>query len=156
LQSTVPKELDRILLKPLAKDPGLRPARARHIVRQLRAAYYQAQIREWKAKELPKRAGLSVFSAFVFMLFFLLVAQLPPLQILENKLVDARFYFTPVHSPHADIVLVSIDDDTLAADPTPLVERADEMGRMLQRIFDAGAVGAAVDFLLPEKWGRAP
>ena len=42
-----------------------------------------------------------------------------------------------------------LDDASLAADPTPLVQRADSFGRDLQRVLAAGARGVAVDFLPP-------
>ena len=45
-----------------------------------------------------------------------------------------------------------LDDASLAADATPLVERAEQFGVGLQQVFDAGARGVAVDFLLPQAW----
>ena len=53
------------------------------------------------------------------------------------------------------MLLVSIDEASLEADPTPLVEIGDEMGRRLARAMEAGAAGVAIDVLLPEQWGAS-
>ena len=91
----------------------------------------------------------------VFILFFWLVQSLPVVKSVENYLVDFRFQLLPSQPPDERILLVSIDEATLQVDPALLVEKADEMGILLQNVMDAGARGVAIDFLLPERWNQS-
>jgi CHASE2 domain-containing sensor protein len=50
---------------------------------------------------------------------------------------------------------VSLDEATLAAEPTALTEKADEFGRDLNRVFASGAQAIAIDLLLPERWSHS-
>jgi CHASE2 domain-containing sensor protein len=77
---------------------------------------------------------------------------LPPIWTLEQRSIDARIAFAPARSPDPAILLLMLDDASLAADATPLIERAEQFGIGLQDVFDAGARGVAVDFLLPRTW----
>jgi serine/threonine protein kinase len=153
--SLLPRELDQAILRPLNKDPSSRPIRARHVVTELRDAYRQASVRQWRRSEFPKRAGLSAVITIVVLLLYAPVQKLPIIQTLENTLLDFRVALYPTRSPDPRIVLISIDEATLSLDSGPLVDKADEVGTLLRRAFDAGARTVAIDLLLPEQWSRS-
>jgi CHASE2 domain-containing sensor protein len=76
-------------------------------------------------------------------------------QAWEHRTEDTRFALAAPRAPGADIVLLLLDDASLKADATPLVQRADQFGVDVQRIFAAGARTVALDFLLPASWSRS-
>lgn len=154
-QSAISEEFDQAILAPLQKDPNLRPKKAIDVIRQLKDAYAEYRYRVWRTKEIPKRIRMTGMLSIVFILLFLMFQNLPSFQSIENRLIDLRFLLLPNHPPDARILLVSIDEASLEADPTLLVEKADEMGVLLQGVMDAGARGAAIDFLLPERWNQS-
>jgi len=154
-QPAVPKELDQAILFPLQKEPDTRPKRALDVVRQLQNACSRYEYRLWLTKEVPKRIWLAGALTVVFILFFWIMHALPLAKSIESFAVDLRFLLLPSQLPDERILLVSIDEATLQADPALLVEKADEMGILLQRVLDAGARGVAVDFLLPERWNKS-
>ena len=57
--------------------------------------------------------------------------------------------------PDPRILLLTIDDETLLSDATPLASLGNRMGSELQRVFEAGARGIGIDVLLPETWARS-
>lgn len=151
----VPKELDQAILAPLQKEPDMRPKKALDVVRHLQNAYSRYQYRLWRIKEVPKRIWLAGALTIVFILLFWIVQALPVAKSLESFFVDLRLQLLPSQLPDERILLVSIDEATLQADPALLVEKADEMGVLLQKVLDAGARGIAIDFLLPERWNQS-
>jgi serine/threonine protein kinase/CHASE2 domain-containing sensor protein len=155
LNSALPPELDQALLPALAKNPADRPPRATGLVQQIRSAVFRAHIRTWRERETPRRIGLAVAAAIVLPLVLTPVWRSGVLQQLENRSVDARFLAAPTRAPDARLMMISLDESSLAADPTPLTEKADEFGRELERVFAAGARAIAIDFLLPETWSRS-
>lgn len=154
-QPAVPPELDQAILAPLQKEPDMRPKNALDVVRQLQNAYSRYQYRLWRIKEVPKRIRLTGALTIIFILLFWIVQALPIAKSIEYFAVDLRFQLLPSQPPDERILLVSIDEATLQADPTLLVEKADEMGILLQGVLDAGARGVAIDFLLPERWNTS-
>jgi serine/threonine protein kinase len=155
VRSSVPKELDRAILSPLNKDPASRPSRARDVVTELCKASHKAQVRQWRRNELPRRAVVSVVIAVLMLMLYPVMEKLPAVQTLENKLVDARVRLQPLRTPDPRIVLVSIDEATLSSDPRPLVEKADEVGALLEQAFKVGARAVVIDLLLPEQWSNS-
>jgi serine/threonine protein kinase len=150
---SIPQELDRALLSPLKDEPEDRPKKAIDAVRLLQNAYAGYRYRQWQRTEVPKRTAAAFGLTLVLALLFFVLKGLPVSANFENFLVDLRLRALPLHVPAESIVMVSIDEATLDADPTLLVNKADEMGILLQRVFDAGARGIALDFLLPGSWG---
>jgi serine/threonine protein kinase len=148
-------EFDAPLTMSLEKNVSRRFARAADIARQVRAAATRAQTRTWRQREIPRRIAVATLAAFALPVIFDLAAPSTLLQPFENRLVDARFLSAPKRVPDARLVLVSLDEASLLADPTPLSEKADEFGRQLARVYDAGARAVAIDFLLPEAWSRS-
>jgi len=154
-QAIVPKELDQAILAPLQKEPEMRPKKAIDVVRRLQNAYSRYKYRLWRTKEVPKRIRMAGVLTIVFLLLFWIVQALPLAKSIERFAVDLRFQLLPSQLPDGRILLVSIDETTLQADPALLVEKADEMGILLQKVLDAGARGVAIDFLLPERWSQS-
>lgn len=156
LRPSLPPELDAALLAPLEEEPARRPGTCGEVVSAIRSAWRQAQVREWRAREIPRRLRLSGLIAPAIVLASVLLGRLEPVRRLELWTADARFAWQPSRSPDPRILIVSLDEASLAADPTPLSGKADEFGRELDRVFAAGARGVAIDFLLPEPWSRSP
>ena len=78
--SSLPKELDHAILRPLQRDPLTRPSRAREVVAALRDACHVGNVRQWRQSELPKRVGLSAAVAIVVLLLFLFCRSSPRLE----------------------------------------------------------------------------
>jgi len=152
VQPKVPEELDEAILLPLEKEPDKRPKKAMDVIRQIQKAFAGYQYRIWRIREVPKRLRLAGVLTLAFVLLFLLLPGLTVFKNIENYLVDLRFQLLPLHHPDERILIVSIDEATLEADPKLLAEKADEMGVLLQKVMDSGARGVAVDFILPERW----
>lgn len=152
----IPAALDAILLAPLARDPGDRPASASEWVAALGSATAALGARRLRARELPRRALFAAALATAAALAGALFAPFPPFESADDSLLDLRFRLSAPRPADPRLLLVSIDDATLRADAAPLAGRGAEAGRILARAFDAGAAGAAIDLLLPPAWGAAP
>ena len=146
--------LDPPVLAALCRDPEVRPATARRLVAGLSEAGQRILRRRWWRREAPRRLSLSTLLGGLAALLLSLVQE--PLQALENRLVDARFRVAPARPPHPLLVVVLIDDATLAADPQPLIARSEEVAATLLQAVAQGAVGVGIDLLLPEQWSRSP
>jgi len=155
LQDTVPKELDEAIILPIQREPGKRPKKAMDVVRNIQNAFDGYRYRMWRINEVPKRMQIAGVLTLAFVLLFLLLPNLTTFRNIENYLVDLHFQLMPLHPPDDRILIVSIDEATLEADPTLLAEKANEMGLLLQQVMDAGARGVAIDFILPERWNKS-
>ncbi|HEX3552533.1 MAG TPA: protein kinase [Thermoanaerobaculia bacterium] len=136
----------------LAKNPAGRPATAREVVRRLRAAAGREDRRRWRRTEAPRRALLAALLAAAVPVAGLLLNGLPAV---ERWVCDLRLRAAPALLPDPRILLVTLDEASLADRSVPLADRADEVGNTLDRIFAAGARGVAVDLLLPESWSTS-
>ncbi|MCP4658249.1 MAG: CHASE2 domain-containing protein [bacterium] len=146
-------ELDGPLVAALAKDPAARPASPLRVVAGLREAARRARRRRWRRREAPQRLALALLLGLAAALLVGILGA--PLQGLENRLVDARFFLSPPRPPRHPLLLVLIDDPTLAGDPAPLIDKGDEMGELMQRVLGCGAAGVGIDLLLPAQWSRS-
>lgn len=154
LNAALPPEVDAALAASLAKAPAARPATARAAVALVRDAVLAARQRAWRRTERPRRIAVAVGLAAVLwmsMPFW----QARWIRDWEHQTVDRRFAIAPSRAPGAGVVLLLLDDASLAADATPLVQRADQFGRDLEQVFAAGARAVAVDFLLPQSWSQS-
>ncbi len=137
----------------LAKDPALRPVTAGEVVRRLRAAADHERRARWRRAEVPRRALLStLLAAAVPVAGLLLPAGLPAV---ERWACDLRVRASPARPPDPRILLVTLDEASLASRSVPLADRADEIGDTLNRIFAAGARGVAIDILLHDSWSTS-
>ncbi len=155
LQDTVPKELDEAIILPIQREPEKRPKKAMDVVRNIQNAFDGYRYRMWQINEVPKRIQIAGVLTLAFVLLFLLLPNMTTFRNIENYLVDLHFQLVPLHPPDDRILIVSIDEATLEADPTLLAEKSDEMGLLLQQVMDAGARGVAIDFILPERWNKS-
>lgn len=153
--AAVPAAVDAVLARGLASAPGDRPSRAGDLVAQLaEVAGALAQAR-WRRQEAPRRFGLALTLALGAILVGPMLASLDVVQRIEGATEDARVALSPAHAPDPRLLLVSIDDETLAADARPLTDRATPFATAVSRVFAAGAAGVAVDLLLPETWAAS-
>jgi len=150
----LPEELDPALLAPLADDPARRPATGAQLVAELRARDLRARLRAWTRKERPRRLALALTIALVAMGLAALLAATPWMRRVEDRLIDLRFLLAEPRAPDSRILLLTIDEASLDADPTPLVEMGDAVGKRLAQVLEAGAAGVGIDVLLPVQWGR--
>jgi serine/threonine-protein kinase len=155
LNAALPSELDHALAVVLSKDPTARPATAVDAVAAVRRAWLAAKRRQWRQTEVPRRLAAAGAIAAVLTLAASLV-QPAPVRALERRAVDVRFALSAPRPPGPAILLLLLDDASLAADVTPLAQRAEQFGLDLARVFDAGARGVALDFLVPESWSHSP
>ncbi|MDD8026662.1 MAG: protein kinase [Acidobacteriota bacterium] len=154
-RSTIPPELDASFLAPLEANPALRPAKAMAVVQSLKQAFSLHRYRVWRAREVPRRIGLAALVTMALLLLFGILRRAPFVRAAESSLADLRLSFLASRPPDERIVLLSIDEATLQADPTLLADKADEMGERLQKIMDRRPLGLGLDFLLPERWNRS-
>jgi len=148
----LPAAIWQALREPLQKDPASRPTSAREVVEQLRRAVEQADLARWRAAELPRRMGLAALLTLVLLLAGLLLPW-PALPAVDRWVYDLRLRAAPARPPDPRILLVTLDDPSLAARRVPLADRADEIGSTLSRVLAAGARHVAIDLLLPAPWG---
>ena len=146
-------EIRGALREALAKDPACRPATAREVVRRLRAAAGREERARWRRAEVPRRVFLAALLAAAVPAAGLLLPH--GLPALEHWADDLRLRAAPAHPPDPRILLITLDEASLAGRSVPLADRADEIGDTLNRVFAAGARGVAVDLLLPESWGAS-
>jgi serine/threonine protein kinase/CHASE2 domain-containing sensor protein len=148
----LPQELDAAVLAPLDKTPGRRPKSATDIVSTIHNAWQRAEVRKWRAREIPRRLKLAAALTALVLVSAIFLERVSLVRDLEGRTLDARFAFHPKRAPDPRLFLVLLDNPTLSADPTPLADRAEEFADQFDRIFAAGANGIAVDILLHEKW----
>jgi CHASE2 domain-containing sensor protein len=147
----LPLEVWRALREALQKDPARRPRSAGEVVRRLREGMAQAELARWKAVEVPRRMWIAVALAAVLAAAGLVL----PSPAVERRIQDLRVRTSPAMAPDPRILLITIDEASLASSPLSLADRADEIGLTLSRIFDAGARSIAIDLLLPARWSAS-
>jgi CHASE2 domain-containing sensor protein len=151
----LPPEVWRALREGLRKDPARRPSTAGEVVRRLREGVALAERARWRAAEIPRRAWMAaLLTAALLAVGFVL--PWPPLPGIERRIGDLRVRASPARAPDPRILLVTLDEPSSNDNPVSLADRADEIGRTLSRILDAGARGVAIDVLLHAKWSASP
>lgn len=146
------KELDAAILAPLLKSAAERPRSATEACHLLRIAWDRARRRAWRARELPRRLALSAALAVLAATSAAWLGRLEILRRVEGWTLDARFSAMKPRAPDPRMLLVVIDEPSLASDSAPLADRADEFGEMLEGMFAAGAKRIGIDFVLPDGW----
>lgn len=148
----LPEEVWQALQEPLRKDPAQRPSSASEVVRRVRRAAERTALARWRAAEIPRRVALAAGVTGILLIASLLLPW-PVVPRLDHWMQDLRVRSAPARPPDPRIVLLSIDE-TEAGTPS-LVDRADEIGALLDRVFAAGARGVAIDLLLHRKWSHS-
>jgi CHASE2 domain-containing sensor protein len=149
----LPPEVWSALRGTLQKDPALRPRSAGEVVRRLREGGAQVEQARWRATEVPRRVRLAAALAAALMAAGF-VLPWPPLPAAERWISDLRVRTSPERAPDPRILLVTLDEPN--SSPVSLADRADEIAGGVSRIFEAGARGVAIDYLLPAKWSASP
>lgn len=151
----LPPEVWNVLREALHKDPARRPRTAGEVVRRLREGVAEAERARWREIEIPRRLRLAALLAAA-LLAAGLVLPWPPLPGTERRIGDLRVRTSPARAPDPRILLVTLDEESSNDNPVSLADRADDIGRTLSRILDAGARGVAIDVLLHAKWSASP
>ena len=157
LKAGLPRELDAPLLALLKLDPQDRPRSAGEAVRSMETAWLGAARRQWRARETPRRSVIATIAAVLVVLLAAFATRLPIFKVWEDRIADARFAMLPKHVPDSRLLVVALDEATLAANSRPLADPAwaDKLASALQRIFNAGADAVAIDILMPQNWSRS-
>lgn len=155
--SQLPEELDAPVLALLKTVPEDRPVTASAAVAEMEQAWLRAEQRKWREREVRRRFVLACMATFVIVFLAGLAARLDIFQSLENRISDARLALLPKHPPDSRIMLVVLDEATIAENRPPLADPAwaDEFGQIMERFFAAGARGVGLDLLLPESWSKS-
>jgi CHASE2 domain-containing sensor protein len=151
----VPASVDEVVLAALAKSPEDRPRSAGSIAQVLSSAMRRAARSAWRRREFPRRGAMAVLLAAASTLLLPLLSRVELLQRLEGITFDARVRLSAPRAIDARLLLVTFDDRSLAADATPLPDRAEEVGSRLARLVEAGADMVGIDLLLPAQWGQS-
>ncbi len=151
----LPAGADSAILQALSKRPGERPPTAAALVQELAAVARGQQVRGWYERELPRRLILTLGVALGAYLAAPAVGSLAPVAALERAALDTRLALSPVRAADPRLLVVILDDASLAEEKRALAEMAEPVATALGRVFDAGAVGVAIDLLLPEAWARS-
>lgn len=150
-----PAALDDVLAQGLARLPAGRPASASAFAGAFGAVTTALVRSRWRRRETPRRLALAASVAALLAVVGPALSATAPMQRLEGATLDARFGLSTPRASDPRLLLVSIDDASLAADPTPLSGRADEFAAVLDDAVAAGAAVVALDLLLPETWAHS-
>ena len=148
IRPALPQALDEPLLAALHDDPARRPSTAAAVTAALRKAWWRA----WSTRDRPRRWALAGANAAAAVLIAAWLAERPMVAALEHRSSDARFAMSAPRAPDPRITVLSLDEPSLAADPSHLAAWADPVARRLDEILAAGARGVAIDLLLPASW----
>jgi CHASE2 domain-containing sensor protein len=151
----LPPAVDDVLADALAKPPARRPQSTGEISRALSRIERQAARAAWWRRELPRRAAAALLIALAAASSGPFLESLGLVRRLEGVAFDSRVRWSSPRQPDPRLLLVSFDDRSLAADATPLPDRADEVGRRLNALMAAGVDFVGVDLLLPAHWGES-
>lgn len=155
LGAPLPAEVTRTLLEPLEKAPERRPRSASQWVTALKDAKQRSDLSGWRATEFPRRLRIAALVIGVALVSAGVLAMSPASAAVERRTVDLRLALASTRPPDPRILLIAVDEASLTEDSAPLASRADEFGRALEAIFDAGARAVAVDFVLPAQWSKS-
>jgi serine/threonine protein kinase/CHASE2 domain-containing sensor protein len=155
LRADVPTEADRVVLQALEKDPSRRPPTAQGFVRGLRAVVELELLRRWRAHEVPRRLAAGLGIGLLATALGPLVGALPPVADLERRALDARVGLSSPRALDPRLLIVTLDDASLAGEPRSLSEMGGSVAEGLGRVFGAGAKAVAIDLLAPASWARS-
>lgn len=148
----LPVELDAPLVRALAKDPASRQESGAVLVAELVAGARRGTRRKFLAAEAPRRLGAAAVVALLASLPLVLQPADQPLGLLDRPAHDLLLRARGAVEPDPRILLVVLDEKTIASSPVPLAARADETAHALSQLLDRGAAGVAIDLLLPQSW----
>ncbi len=147
----LPPGVDAALAAGLAKRAADRPT-ASVLAGQMAVAARSLALGRWRQRERPRRMGLAFAIAVAVSCASIWLPAPGVVARLEGLAEDLRFASAPARTPDTRLLLVAIDDDSLAEDARPLAQSGDEFAAGLAAAFDAGVRAVALDLLLPEAW----
>jgi CHASE2 domain-containing sensor protein len=151
----LPASVDEVVLSALAKSPNDRPRSAGAMAQALSRAMKRRDLAAWRRREVPRRIAAAILLAAACTALFPPLSRVELVQRLEGITFDTRVRLSAPRAIDARLLLVSFDDRSLAADTTPLPDRAEEVGGRLARLMDAGVEMVGIDLLLPAQWGQS-
>lgn len=104
--------------------------------------------------ELPQRRKVLAWSWLAALVLALAIPFLPPVKLLDLKLVDAQFALRrAIHPPPAgqDIALVGIDEETLRRLPEPVALWHAHLGQFMTAMATARPSAVGFDLALPDR-----
>jgi serine/threonine-protein kinase len=152
---SLPHTVDAVIIGALAKSPHSRPRAAAEITQTLSRSARHVVRKAWLRHELPRRGAAALLVAVAVAATHSWLERIDLLRRLQGIAFDTQVRWSSPRDPDRRLLLVSFDDRTLAADSTPLPNRADEVGERLTRLMAAGASVVGVDLLLPAHWGES-
>lgn len=155
LRHDLPTGVDAALLGALAKRPDQRPSTARGFVEALQQAARAEELRSWRRRQTPRRLAAGLALGLLAAALLSPASALRPIADLERAAIDARFASARPRPLDPRILVVLLDEASLARERRALGDMADVVAEALQRAFAAGARVVAVDLLLPASWGRS-
>jgi serine/threonine protein kinase len=154
-QPALSGELATAVVTALAKDSAARPTTARAYVDNLRAADRGDRDTAAKQAARPRRLLLATVTAVITVASSGWLADTPWVQSFERRTRDWRWGLVPTRAPDPRVLLVPIDEDSLARDPRPLAEWGPELAGLMSRALDSGAAGIGIDLLMPRQFGES-
>jgi CHASE2 domain-containing sensor protein len=148
----LPPELDTPILALLHPAPEKRPATSVAAVTAMESAWLSAEQRIWRKREVPRRLLFAAIGAAAAILTAGLGAGLRVGQMVEDRTVDARFAILPPRPPDPSLLIVAVDEDSLARDSRPLADWDTDFAQVINQLFSGGASAVAIDILLPGAW----
>ena len=152
----IPVELDGPLLALLDTVAERRPTSCAAAISSMEAAWLSANQRKWRAREVPRRYVYAAIAAAAAILIAALAAQSKIVQMVEERIEDARFATIPPQPPDPRVLVVAVDRASLDEDRRPLADWHDSFSRGIEQIFAGGARAVALDFVPHESWRESP
>lgn len=151
----VPPALDDLLQRGMSVRVSDRPRGAGALAAGVAEVAGHVARARWRRREAPRRLALAVAVAMALTAGGPWLSQAGLVQRLEGATQDARVAVSPARAPDPRMLLVSIDEASLAGDPRPLAGRADEFAAGIVKVLESGAAVIALDLLLPETWASS-
>ncbi len=145
-------ELDAVIRRGLAAPASERPGRASAFAGAFTSAVRNETRRRWRWREGPRRVAAAAVVALLAGAATPWMAALPAVQRIEGAAEDLRFALSTAQPADPRLQLVVLDDEALAADPTPLSHQASSVAAVLDAALAQGAAAVAFDLLLPAEW----
>jgi serine/threonine-protein kinase len=151
----LPAEVDGSLMTALSENPAERPPSAADFTKRLRVALERGRLRERRRRGLPRRLVASMALAGVLGLSSSSLWNMRWCRRMENRILDLKWSLLPRTTASPEILLLTVDDRWLAANPKSLSQQGDLFGTRLSSLFSAGARAIALDIVLPAEWSDA-
>jgi CHASE2 domain-containing sensor protein len=138
--------------------PAILDWRRRHVEAETQRGLAEARARTRRLEVRSRRLAAAVIALAALLVGVALYLLDPvPVRKLELKTVDARFAVRGTGAPDPRLVLVAVDDRTLAARADPTDPNGPRLPRetyalLLRRLHAAGARLIALDIIFPAEW----